>query len=160
MRAELVVSGKAAFTPVKDLKVYGHISGAEFWTGVIPTLLTCPGTVSNGVNSYPYFTAWGIGCWGSATLPFATGTSCRQLVLDMMSTDNASGDPSSSGVSTVTLTQETINQQSVSFDDNVLSVGRFALDGSRGEIQVSNSNYSPMYFLQDSYADCLTPTGN
>jgi hypothetical protein len=165
MRAQLLHGrSKRLITPVKDLKVYGHIAGVTFWSNVVQTGSGCGGTVSNGVHTYQYFTAWGISCWLENTITFATTNTCRHVVFVMLSTDNAQGDPSSDGVSTVTVTQGTLNPETATFDDNVATSAPFALDGSVAELTAANTNGSgngsAIYFLDNSYADCLTQNGD
>lgn len=160
MRAQLFVHDAVVTGPVKNLKVYGHIAGSTFWSNVVQIGTGCTGTVSNDVHTYEYFTAWGIGCWFTNDAVFATTNTCRELVLVMLSTDNSNGDPSSSGVSTVEMTQGTLNPQSVQFDDNQLETANFALDGTHAELQMSNTNGSAIYLIDSSYADCETSTGN
>jgi hypothetical protein len=157
MRAQIVARTKTVTSATKDMRVYGHIAGSTFWENL--TDRNCPGTVSNDVHTYLYFTAWGIGCWFTNTLTFDSPTTCRQLVLVMMSTDNSRGDASSSGVSNITITQQTVNTQGATFDDNVVTSASFNLDGTRAEVTASNTMENGIYFLDSSYADCLTPSG-
>lgn len=159
MRAQVLERSSRVSSAVRDMTVYGHISGDTFWSNVIRPLVNCSGIVSDGTNAYPYFTAWGIGCWGTSVVDFQVPTSCRLLELEMVSTDKASGDPTSDGVSTVSITQGTLDPQSVTFDDDTVESAHFVLDGSQAEMTFANSVGSGIYLLASSYADCHTELG-
>ena len=142
-------------TPVKDLLVYGHVPASTFMS----TLFNCSdtGTVDNGSHNYPYVCTFGAG-----TAQQATGRdTCRSLTMNLVSTDNANGDPSSSGTSTGEIDQATLNPQSTSFGDNAVTSWRVNLDKSIVELKYNNTSYySQLYILQaGTWADCLSATG-
>lgn len=145
-------------TPVKYLRVFGVISGSVFFGQPhSPYLNTYWKAVS--ANGHVYATLGYIPSGGSS---FSGGSNtCKWLTFNLLSTDNATGDPHSGGTSTLGFKQYSLDQQFVSFPDNQLQTWRARLDSSLFQLVYSNSDpYSSVYVLTNgTSADCYSATG-
>ncbi len=157
----LVESGTKveATTPDKPLKVYRHV-GASVLVHNVFEGANCgeneSGTVTTSGHTLPFVFSL---CSGD-NLQAAGLTSCRSMTFQVVSTDSASGDPSSPGTSTLQLTQARLNEQNNTFNDNHITSWVLRLDGSQWELTYTNTNESALYFLTSgTWADCTTPTG-
>jgi len=158
-RAQLLDRGSLRRqTPVKDLYVYGVIPGSVFLGQPhSPYLDTYWKAVAANNHVYPT-----LGYLASGDNSFSSAPdTCKWMTLELLSTDNDAGDPTSGGISTLGINQYSLDQQSVTFSDNKLQRWRVRLDGSIFQLVYTNTNrYSSVYVLTNgTNADCYTPTG-